>query len=663
MMYFKLAKRNMHRSMKEYAIYFITLVFSIALYYTFNTINDQKVLLDLDETWDSAFKSITAFMGIASVFVVFILAFLILYSNNFLIRRRKKELGIYLTLGMENGGVSKILFIETLILGVVSLALGLLLGVFASQILSIFTANLFEIEMTGFKFVFSKEACVKTIIAFGGIYLLVAIFNVFTIGKIKLINLIKADKKNESIKVKNPLVSFFIFIVSIGILIAAYYIILDVGVSVIGKETVLAIVLGIIGTFLLFMSLSGFLLTVLKKSDNIYLKNLNMFLIRQINSKINTAFVSISFICLMLFMAICMLSSGLSLNRAMNKNVQDLTPYNMTLYSYTADDILDTLKKNNVDLNKYTDSYHFLKTYKGDIHYSDVLTEDVMEKGKIFYPISQDVNVEFMKISDLNKELKNLGRDEVSINDDEFLFISDVSEVFDEMKVVDKYNKTFKIGNKEYKAAKNPVVELTFYNAVIKGTLGIIAIEDSEVEKMTPLNSYLNFNFKGDKESLEKELDLICDNINKNQTYFYSASENTIINASKGTGAAISFLGIYIGIIFIIASSAVLAIQQLSSTSDNLERYNLLKKIGTEEEDIFKTVKGEIGVYFGMPLVLAIVHSVVGLKLANDVIGVFGSGSTILKLMIVSALFIVIIYGTYYIGTYLCAKSMIKKKA
>lgn len=662
-MYFKLAKRNMNRSIKDYAIYFITLVFSIALYYTFNTVNDQKVLLDLDETWDSAFKSITAFMGIASVFVVFILAFLILYSNNFLIRRRKKELGIYLTLGMENGGVSKILFIETLILGAVSLVLGLLLGVFASQILSIFTANLFEIEMTGFKFVFSKEACIKTIIAFGGIYLLVAIFNVFTIGKIKLINLIEADKKNESIKIKNPLVSFFIFIVSIGIIAAAYYIILDVGVSVIGRETILAIVLGIIGTFLFFMSLSGFLLTLLKKSDNIYLKNLNMFLIRQVNSKINTAFVSISFICLMLFMAICMLSSGLSLNRAMNVNIQDLTPYNMTLYSYTADDILDTLKKNNVDINKYTDSYHFLKTYRGDIHYSDVLTEEVMEKGKIFYPINQNLNVEFMKISDLNKELKNLGREEVSINDDEFLFISDVSEVFDEMKVIDQYNKTITVGNKEYKAAKNPVIELTFYNAVVKGTMGIVAIEDSEVEKMIPLNSYLNFNFKGDNENLERELDSICTSINKDKTYFYTASENTIINASKGTGAAVSFLGIYIGIIFIIASSAVLAIQQLSTTSDNLERYNLLKKIGTEEEDIFKTVKKEIGIYFGMPLFLAIIHSVIGLKLANDIIGVFGSGSTILKLMIISALFIVIIYGTYYIGTYLCAKSMIKKKA
>ena len=106
----------------------------------------------------------------------------------------------------------------------------------------------------------------------------------------------------------------------------------------------------------------------------------------------------------------------------------------------------------------------------------------------------------------------------------------------------------------------------------------------------------------------------------------------------------------------------VIFIQQLSSTSDNLERYNLLKKIGTEEEDILKTVKAEIGIYFGMPLVLATVHSVVGLKLANDIIGVFGTGSTILKLMIISALFIMIIYGTYYIGTYLCAKGMIKKK-
>ena len=362
-------------------------------------------------------------------------------------------------------------------------------------------------------------------------------------------------------------------------------------------------------------------------------------------------------------MAICMLSSGLSLNRAMNVNIKDLTPYDMTLYSYTADDILDTLNKNNVDLNKYTDSYHFLKTFRSNIHYSDVLTKEAMEKGKIFYPISQDVNVEFMKISDLNKELKNLGREEISISDDEFLFVSDVSEVFDSMKEIAKDNKTITVGDKEYKAAKNPVVELTFYNAVIKGTMGIVAIEDSEVEKMTPLNSYLNFNFNGDKESLEKELESICDNINKNKAYFYKASEKSIINASRGTGAAISFIGIYIGIIFIIASSAVLAIQQLSSTSDNLQRYNLLKKIGTEEEDIFKTVKTEIGIYFGMPLSLAIIHSVVGLKLANDIIGVFGSGSTILNLMIISALFFVLIYGTYYMGTYLCSKNLIKKKA
>lgn len=148
----------MHRSMKEYAVYFITLIFSIALFYTFNSINDQKVLLNLDSNWENAFKTITIFMEIASVFVVFILAFLILYSNNYLIRRRKKELGIYLTLGMENGGVAKILFFETFILGAVSLALGLILGVFVSQVLSIFTANLFEIEMTSFTFVFSKDA-------------------------------------------------------------------------------------------------------------------------------------------------------------------------------------------------------------------------------------------------------------------------------------------------------------------------------------------------------------------------------------------------------------------------------------------------------------------------------------------------------------------------
>ncbi len=660
-MYFKLAKRNMHRSMKEYAVYFITLIFSIALFYTFNSINDQKVLLNLDSNWENAFKTITIFMGIASVFVVFILAFLILYSNNYLIRRRKKELGIYLTLGMENGGVAKILFFETFILGAVSLALGLILGVFVSQILSIFTANLFEIEMISFTFVFSKDACIKTILAFGGIYLLVGIFNILSIRKIKLINLINANKKNESIKIKNPILSFIIFIISNGIIAAAYYIVLGNGVAVLDRKTILAIVLGIIGTFLFFMSLSGFLLTLLKKSDNIYLKNLNMFLIRQLNSKINTAFISMSFICLMLFLAICMLSSGLSLNKVMNKNVADLTPYDMTLYSYTAADIPEVLEENKVNLKDYTDSYHYMATYISHLRYSHILSEETMNKGKVFYPINQNTNIEFMKISDLNKELKNLGKEEIDLKKDEFVIVSDVSDIFnDEGKICDD-DKVIEVNGKEYKSADRPVVELTFFNGVIKGTLGIVAIEDSAVENMKPLNSYLNLNFRTNIGNCEKDLAAIFNNVNSDKSYFYYLSKNDVINSAKGTGAAISFLGIYLGIIFIIASSALLAIQQLSSIDDNISRYNLLKKIGVEESSINKSVKSEIGIYFGMPLFLAVIHSIVGLKLANDIIGVFGSGSSILKLMIVSAAFIIIIYGTYYIGTYICAKSIIGK--
>lgn len=658
-MYFKLAKRNMHRSIKEYTVYYITLVFSIALFYCFNSIRNQEIFLGLDKSWKSAFDEITLFLNAASIFVIFILAFLILYSNNYLYRRRKKEIGIYLTLGMENGGVSKIMFIEMLILGGVSLVFGLLLGIFASQILSVFTANLFEVEMTGFTFIFSVDALVKTIIAFGIIYIIVGMFNVLSVRKIKLIDLINANKKNEKIKIKNPVIAAIMFLISLVVIGSSYYIMLKNGIAEINGKTYLSIVLGIIGTFLFFMSLSGFLLTVLKKNEGVYFKNLNMFLVRQLNSRVNSACTSISFICLMLFLAICMLSSGLSLNTVMNKDVSMLSPYDVTLYNYSGSNIEEGLKEYNLDLRDYAKKYHYMNIYINGVKYSDILGNKIMDENQSYYPIKNNADAEFMKLSDLNKELKNLGKDEVTLKDNEFLIVSNVESIVKDNSEMVKDNKKIDIDGKEYSIAKEGIMDFTFYNSSVRGILAITVLPDNAFEDMYPYNSFLNVNYKDNVDESTKES--LYEIYQKCDTCFH-ATNIDIRNTAKGTGASISFLAIYLGVIFIIASSAVLAIQQLSGIDDNIDRYNMLKKIGTEEDMIFKSVKTEVGIYFGMPLLLAIVHSIVGLKLANGVIGLFGSGTTTLRLMIISAVFILIIYGTYYLGTYICAKSLIRRK-
>jgi len=355
-MYFKLAARNLKRSFKDYTIYFLTLVFGVCIFYTFNSIEAQSILMEVSEMHKNMFHLISEIMGVASIFISFILGFLIVYANNYLIKRRKKEFGVYMTLGMENSRLSSLLFIETMMIGVISLALGLILGIFLSQGLSVVTAKLFKVDLTGFRFIFSMDAFIKTILCFGVIYLIILIFNSIIVRKVKLINLLTSAKFNEKMKIKNIWTSVVVFIISVITIGSGYYIVLKNGISSFDKNILIAIALGAVGTFLFFFSLAGFLLKVVQSSKKFYLRNLNMFVLRQINSKINTTFISMTFICLMLFVAICTLSGGLGISTAMNTEIEDLTQFDMSFWDNEGEDIDTVLKKYNVDISKYEDN-------------------------------------------------------------------------------------------------------------------------------------------------------------------------------------------------------------------------------------------------------------------------------------------------------------------
>ena len=247
-MYSKIALGNVRKSFKDYAIYFLTLTFAVCIFYCFNSIESQKAVLDMSASQAGYMESINQLLSMVSVFVVFILGGLILYANNFLIKKRKKELGVYMTLGMGKSKISKILVLETFIVGILSLVVGLGVGILLSQGLSVFTAKLFEVGMTQFRFVISFSAIIKTIIYFGLIFLFVMFFNTIIISKYKLIDLLNASKKSETIKVKNPILSLLIFLVAVIMLITAYGIVLKVGLNEMSSLFNLSIVLGIIGT-------------------------------------------------------------------------------------------------------------------------------------------------------------------------------------------------------------------------------------------------------------------------------------------------------------------------------------------------------------------------------------------------------------------------------
>ena len=675
-MYFKLAFKNIKKSYKNYVIYFLTLIFGICIFYTFNSIESQSVMMELNEQKQSAFMMAEQLMGYFSVFIAFVLGFLIVYANNYLIKRRKKEFGIYMTLGMENGSLSKMIFLETLFIGAISLGIGLVLGIMLSQALSVLTAYMFQVDLTKFKFVFSPLGFKRTVLCFSIIYLVVLIFNFISVRKIKLIDLLTASKRNEKPTIKNLWVSVILFLVSVGILGTAYYKVIHDGIAFASFNALeLPILLGCIGTFIFFYSLTGFFLKVIQGNKKFYLRDLNMFVMKQISSKINTTFVSLSFICLMLFLAICTFSGGLGINRAINADLKDLTKFDVTFWSNSGENIENLLKEKNIDISNIAKEDSNMVMYDSKIKYSNFLSKEGMTAMKNYFPVANDNDILVIGEKGYNNTLKLLGKEPVNLKENQYLAVGNIDEMkkwvneslengnIDQMKkLVNKSSengKKINISGKTLEPANKKYENINLYNFTMKGDILIFVVKDSLLEGLKPVSSRFNMMLK-DNSNTKEELESVRDQLVESQVY--SITKKEIYDNAAGLGATMAYLGIYLGLIFIITSAVVLAIQQLTESTDNVERYRLLKEIGVDQKMINKAIFTQVGVYFMLPLSLAIVHSIVGLKISSTIVGVFGNAS-IMPNVIITAIIFVIIYGGYFLATYLGAKKNINERA
>ena len=657
-MYFKLAAKNIKKSLKDYTIYFLTLVFGVCIFYTFNSIKSQGVMMELSGLQANAFELTNSVIGIASVFISFILGFLIVYANNYLIKRRKKEFGIYMTLGMENQSLSRIIFVETMLIGVISLGIGLVCGVLLSQGISVFTAKLFKTDITKFTFIFSKDAFIRTIICFGLIYLVVLIFNSYAVRKVQLIDLLNGARKNENLKVKNIWISVVVFLISITMIGIAYYMVLKAGVAVVFN--IVPIILGFVGTFLFFFSLSGFLLKILQANKKHYLKDLNMFVLRQINSKINTTFISMSFICLMLFVAICTFSGGLGITKAMNKDLDDLTQFDASFWSYDTDNIIGVINEQYGGLDPIIEERSQYTNYNTETTYSKFISQEAMEKNKNNYPIFVDDKIKAIKLSDFNSVMRMLGKEEIALEENEYYAFGDIPDLIKYIQeAMDRGTNVIVNGN-ELKPANYEVMEVTTYNSTMKNNLCTFVVNDSLVNGLEVSMTNLNIKFNCSEEEAENFINNNLRSVDRvGKVPVYGMTKNELRDNSIGLGAMISYLAIYIGIVFLITSAAVLALQQLCESADNSYRYELLKKIGADDKMIKRSLFYQIGIYFMVPLSLAIVHSIVGLKVSGDIVSIFGNAN-MLKYILYTMIAVVFIYGGYFIATYNGAKKIIK---
>lgn len=646
-------------------------------------------MLDVRQSVYEIIKLMTSILSAVSVFVSFILGFLIIYASRFLIKRRNKEFGIYLTLGMSKTKISAILFFETLLIGVISLGIGLLLGVILSQFMSILVANMFDANMTKFKFVFSSEACVKTLIYFAIMYLLVMIFNTFNVSRCKLIDLLNAGKKTEKVTMKNPILCTIVFIIGVGVLSYAYWMVTS-GTKVINTMNYIwiPIAMGCVSTFFIFWSVSGFLIKIFTSVKNVYYKGVNSFVLRQFCSKINTTVFSTTIICLMLFITISVLSAALSMKNSMSRDLKEMCPVDIQFYkdsenvvnrfyesveTLTDDDrariedsklgIIETLKKNGIDTDSY---FKDITTY----YVYDVGLSEYDTFGELADTIAEQYgefvfwgNARIMTVDDYNRIAKMYGNETYELSDNEYMIVADYPTTVDIRNRALKKGTTIDINGKtfkpKYSECKNGFVQISSQH--INEGLFLVpasAVREDQIEQVA-LNANYNADSKEERYVIEDSISEALKDVRYKTSFIAFNSKIDIADSSVGLGALVTFIALYLGIIFLISSAAILALKELSDSADNKERYEMIRKIGVDEKMIDMALLKQIGIFFAFPLILALIHSIFGIKFINIILAMMGMSSMMTSIGL-TFVFVAAIYGSYFLITYFCSRSIIK---
>lgn len=675
-MYFKIALNNVRKSFKDYSIYFLTLTLGVCIFYAFNSIGDQKAFLELGKRQAEYIKVLQGLISGISVFISCVLGGLILYANNFLVKKRKKELGIYMTLGMGKNKISKILTYETALVGIISLVVGLGVGIIVSQGISAFASKLFQVSLSDYKFLLSTDAILKTVLYFGIIFILVMIFNTFVISKYKLIDMLTAAKKNEDIKIKNPILTAIIFFISLGLLGVAYKLVIKVGLNPTDSMFLVSIVLGILGTLLLFFSLAGFVLYVLQKNKNIYLKGLNIFVLRQMNSKINTNFLSMTVICLMLFLTISTLATGLSFKNALEKGLENTTPFDASATYYIDEDSKiktaeESIKELGFKFNPEDKivSYNEYKLEKTNLESLLNKNSEGKNKKEIVEAMTYK-GTNAISISSYNDIRALSGEKPLSLVNNEVLISSNLGEVENTLKNILKNNEKIEIDGKEYKIANNAligegkVIKEAFESTGMTNNFFTLIVPDNIVSNLNPIANKININFpknSNEEERVQKLFNEYRDGVVDSSKYGFvnGYTKARIYEDNNGMTNIVLFIGIYLGVIFLISSTAVLALQQLSEASDSIDRYKSLRRIGVSQKMINKSIFTQVSIYFGLPLVVALVHSIVAIKVVNGFLTMFNRPDIGVS-SLVTALIMVIVYGGYFYATYTGYKSTVK---
>ena len=659
----KLIIKNVRKNIRDYLIYFLTLMISVSVFYAFNSISDQPAFSEMGMTKTLLYDQLGILLSTLTVLIAVVLAFLIIYANQFLLKRRKKELGLYMVLGMKKGRISRIFAGETFCVGVIALVTGLCLGVALSQGISLVALKLFAIELSKFQLVFSMGAFQKTALCFAVIFLLVMTFNVWSVSSVQLIDLLTAGRKNETSQNRSCLLPVLLFLVSLACILSSGVMFYRNGIlpSRENRSFQVAGILLVAGTFIFFYSLSTVFVQILRANSNIYLRGLNTFLVRQIGSKIRTNYFIMTIVCGLLTVTICAVSVGVSTALAMNELSGSATPYDLNVLSNVSMDgdssILEYLASKDADLSDYAENMEQISIYEADFTYGSLFEGQNVELWPIDEGIS-DSGVSVLAVSDFNRALKMQGKEPVALTENQYLLNCNYKGTFQYVEKALESHADLVLAGIPLQRASDTVLEETYFmTSVGNNDRGTLIVPDAVAHSLTKDVNVLLVQYRPDADSdavLQKMIPIGLDD-----TYGYRyAEKNMMYDMFYGLNALISFLCCYIGLIFLVICAALLALKQLTETTDNIYRYGLLQKLGAKKEQINRTLLSQTAIFFAAPLAVAGIFSAVLMGKAMEIVEEFMNIHISTNMVFTVVLFLVV-YGSYFLATYLSCKRMV----
>lgn len=673
---FSLSLRNVRKSFRDYAVYFLTLILGVAIFYVFSALDSQQAMLRISQNTRDILKLMVAMLSGVSVLVACILGFLIVYANRFLIRRRKKEFAIYMTLGMGRRHISRLLVGETLVIGLASLSLGLLIGVFASQFMSRLVSRMFEADMSAYTFTFSSGAALKTVLYFGVMFLVVILFNALSVSRCRLIDLLQASRRTEVRRLRSSLLAVLVFLAACLILGRCYYRVTVGALQLDRSGSLRVIFLGCLGTYLLFWSMAGFLLNLLRAWKGFYLRGLNSFILRQVNSSIQTFVLSMTLVCLLFFVTVEMLSTGFAMNNSLRGELRTNCPRDISLYmdlssagekeglyALTVPEALaqagfDTsLLAQWVEIPVYTCPELTLRSSLGG------LWEQAVSKGPA--SLLWDIPQEIVSLSDYNRLAAFYGQPVYETDPDQYLVLCTHEGTCSIRNLALQAGVPLRLGESLLTPARDTCQPGLLMMSNSSSNTGFFVLPDQVIQKelgrsLSRAGSYLAADYTGtapeEKQAVEDQILSLEES--RLPVPIDGMTKITLYESSVGLSAIVTFVAIYLGVVFFIAGAALLALRELSESADNRERFRILDKIGADKRMQHRALLAQMGIFFAMPLALALVHSIFGIQYAYKIMS-FYQAKDILASLCITAVTLTVIYTAYFAATYLGSRRII----